>query len=169
MATTFTHRAAVAGGLVLMLALAGCQSVGPTIIEPQAICNFAAAQAPPPGGAPAPAEVPTAPAVSPITMPVNAVNITDHRLTNKIMVESANARRNPTGTIEVWTRLVNCTDFPLQVEGRTHFLDEARTPVEDASVWHRVFLPARSYGVYNESSTNAGRVRFYYVELREGQ
>jgi hypothetical protein len=165
MATTTTLRGAAAGVLALIGGLAGCQTA--TIIEPQPICNFSA-MAPPPGAAPAPAELPAAPA-PPTTMPLNAVNITDFRLTNKIMVESANARRHPTGTVEVWTRLVNCTDFPLQVEGRTHFLDEARSPAEDVSAWHRIFLPARSYGVYSESSTNVQRVRFYYVELREGQ
>jgi hypothetical protein len=163
---TSTLRTTAAGALALIAGFAGCQTA--TIIEPQPICNFSAMTAPPPGAAPTPAEVPAAPA-PPLTMPLNAVNVTDFRLTNKIMVESTNARRHPTGTVEVWTRLVNCTDFPLQVEGRTHFLDEVRSPVEDVSAWHRIFLPARSYGVYNESSANVNRVRFYYVELREGQ
>lgn len=164
MVTTSTLRIA-AGVLALALGLAGCQTAA--VIEPQPVCNFNALMAAP-GGAPAPAEVPAA-AAPPTTMPLNAVNVTDFRLTNKIMVESTNARRHPTGTVEIWARLVNCTDFPLQVEGRTHFLDEARSPVEDVSAWHRIFLPARSYGVYSESSTNVSRVRFYYVELREGQ
>jgi hypothetical protein len=160
MVTTSTLRSAAAV-LALALGLAACQTAA--VIEPQPVCNFNALVA-----APAPAEVPAA-AAPPTTMPLTAVNVTDFRLTNKIMVESTNARRHPTGTVEIWARLVNCTDFPLQVEGRTHFLDEARSPVEDVSAWHRIFLPARSYGVYSESSTNVSRVRFYYVELREGQ
>ena len=116
----------------------------------------------------APAALPTAP--SPVTpMPLNAVNITDVAITNKIVVESTNARRNPSGTVEVWARLVNCTDFPLQIEGRIHFLDEMRTPVEQVSAWNRIFLAPRTYGIYSESSTDTNRVRFYYVEIREGR
>jgi len=154
-------------GLLAAVALAGCTTTRTAIIEPRPICDFSvvAAQA---GPRSAPAEVPAAP--SPVTeMPLNAVNITDYAITNKIVVQSTNARRNASGTVEVWARLVNCTDYPLQVEGRTHFLDDGRSPIEDASAWNRVFLPARSFAVYTEHSTNTARVKYYFVELREGR
>lgn len=156
----------LASVLVIGLGATGCQTVAARI-EPTPICNFNALMAAPPG-APAPAQVPAAPAAL-TEMPLNSVNITDIAITNKIMVQSASARRTPTGTIEVWTRVVNCTDFPLQIEGRTHFLDEGQAPVEEVSAWGRVFLSPRSYGVYKESSTDIARVRFYYVEIREGR
>ncbi len=156
----------VLAGLGLAVGLtAACQR--PLVIEPQPICNFNPVAAMP-AAEPAPAAVPVAP--SPVTeMPLNSVNITDVAITNKIMIQSANARRNPAGTVEVWTRLVNCTDYPLQIEARTHFLDEGRAPIEKASAWNRVFLPPRTYGVYNESSTDVQKVRYYYVEVREGR
>ena len=163
-----TRTRTLAATLGLALGLAGCQpKVQVATIQPEPICNFnvqvAQRQA-----APAPAEVPPqAAALTP--MPVNSVNITDYRITNKIMVESTNARRNPTGTVEVFARLVNCTDYPLQIEGRTHFLDEGQAPVEEVSAWGRIFLSPRSYGVYKESSIDVARVRFYYVEIREGR
>jgi hypothetical protein len=71
--------------------------------------------------------------------------------------------------VEVWARLVNCTDFPLQVEGRTHFLDQGQAPAEDVSAWNRVMLAPRAYGVYQERSIGAAGVSYYFVELREGK
>jgi hypothetical protein len=136
-------------------------------VEPQAICNFNALVAQR-QAAPAPAEAPAQPS-GPTQMPVNSVAITDYGITNKVWVEATNARRTPTGTVEVWARFVNCTDFPLQIEGRTHFLDEGRGPAEPVSAWHRVFLPPRAFAVYQEASTSVQAVRFYYVEVREGR
>ena len=157
----------LSGVLMVGLGAAGCQVVAARV-EPTPICDFNALMATPPPAAPAPALVPATPAAL-TEMPLNSVNITDVGITNKIMIQSASARRQPTGTVEVWTRLVNCTDFPLQIEGRTHFLDEGQAPVEDVSAWARVYLSPRSYGVYKESSIDVARVRYYYVEIREGR
>jgi hypothetical protein len=105
-----------------------------------------------------------------IETPLNSVNITDVAITNKVVIQKSAARRNETGTVEVWARIVNCTDVPLQVEARTHFLDQSRAPAEDVSGWSRVFLAPRSYGVYSESSlSNVFKARYYYVEMREGR
>jgi hypothetical protein len=160
-------RGAGAGALGLLLGLAGCQTQM-AAVEPQAICNFNALVAQR-QAAPAPAEAPAQPAAGPTLMPLNSIAITDVAITNKVWVEATNARRTPTGTVEVWARFVNCTDFPLQIEGRTHFLDESRGPVEPVSAWQRVMLPPRTFAVYQESSTNVSAVRFYYVEVREGR
>jgi hypothetical protein len=161
-----TTTQACAGALGLLVALAGCRTQM-AAVQPQAICNFNALVAQR-QAAPAPAEAP-AQAAGPAQMPLNSVAITDYGITNKVWVEAANARRTPTGTVEVWARFVNCTDFPLQIEGRTHFLDEGRAPAEAVSAWNRVFLAPRSFAVYQESSTNISAVRFYYVEVREGR
>jgi len=151
--------------LAALLVLTGCTTAA--IIEPRPICDFnvVAAQR---GAGSIPSEVP--PTLSGMTeMPLNSVSITDFAITNKIVVESTTARRNPSGSVEVWARLVNCTDFPLQIEGRTHFLDESRAPAEEGSAWHRVFLPPRSFTVYTETSTSTARVKYYFVEIREGR
>jgi len=155
---------------LLACVLAACQhptQMVSTTIEPRPRCDFNALVAQRPAAS-QPAMVPSVPA-SMTEMPLNSVNLTDWTITNKVMVQSTNARRTPTGTVEVWARLVNCTDYPLQVEGRTHFLDESQAPVEDVTAWHRVMLSPRSLGVYTEQSTNADDVRYYYMEVREGK
>lgn len=150
----------IVGGLLC----GGCAT--PAAIAPQATCDLDVLMAQR-GGGPAVGAAPGAAAVQP--MPLNSVNITDGAITNKVVVQATTARRTPTGTVEVWARFVNCTDFPLQIEGRTHFLDEGRAPVEPVSAWNRVHLPPRAYGVYSEASTDVHRVRFYFVEVREGR
>ena len=163
------HAARVAVGLLMTMAFTACAEtqVVPLAIEPRPACDFNALMAQ--RGTPSqPVMVPQVPSTITET-PLNAVNITDVSITNKVMVQSTNARRTPTGTVEVWTRLLNCTDFPLQVEGRTHFLDAAQAPAEGVSAWNRVILPARSFGVYHELSTSATRVTYYYVEVRDAR
>lgn len=117
---------------------------------------------------PGPALAPAVPGTM-SEVPLNAVSMTDIAITNKVLVQTVGARRSPTGTVDVFTRLVNCTDFPLQVEGRTQFLDQSQIPVEPTSAWQRVYLPARATGVYQESSTDIRRVSLYLIELREGR
>lgn len=100
---------------------------------------------------------------------LNSVSITDLAITNKVLVQNVLVGRTAVGAVEIGVRLVNCTDFPLQVEGRAHFLNEQQQPAEPVSAWKRVFLPARSTDTYREKSTNVDDVRLYYIELREGQ
>jgi len=102
-------------------------------------------------------------------IPLNSVSMTDGAITNKVLVQSTSARRTETQTVQVFARMTNCTDFPLQVEGRTHFFDDNQVPVEPVSAWQRVFLPARSIGTYQESSTDARDVKTYLIEFREGR
>lgn len=87
----------------------------------------------------------------------------------KIAVENTNARRTPTGTVEVWAVLRNRTDYPLQIEGRTHFFDKNYAPVEGPTAWQRVYLSPNSVAVYREFSTNVMDIGYYYVEIREGR
>ena len=65
----------------------------------------------------------------------------------------------PTGTVEVTTRMVNCTDYPLVIEGRTNFFDEASGPSSLFRLGRRSHLPPRSVGHYSEMSTDAKRVQ----------
>lgn len=147
--------------VLLMLAVTACQYVRPM---PQ--CDFRAMQDPvPPRGPLLVSQVPGS--VTP--MPLNAVNITDLTITNKVMVQMTNARRLPSGDVEVFTRLVNCTDYPLQVEGRTHFLDARQVDAEPVTAWSRVHLPIRALASYSARSTSGTDVSSYLIELREGR
>lgn len=157
-------RLGLAGSALALLAV-GC---APPKIEPRPVCDMEAyrqAFANPPEGE---VMVPPSPGtISP--MPLNTVNITDQAIIQKVIVQASNATRTPTGTVEVWARLVNCTDFPLQIEGRTNFLTAGQAPAEPATAWTRVMLPARSIGTYSAKSIASDQVATYLVEIREGQ
>jgi PBP1b-binding outer membrane lipoprotein LpoB len=149
----------------LALLLAGCTQPK---IEPRPVCDMEAYQQafanPPEGEVLVP---PTPGTVSP--MPLNTVNITDQAIIQKVIVQASNATRTPTGTVEVWARLVNCTDFPLQIEGRTNFLTAGQAPAEQPTAWTRLMLPARAVGTYSAKSIATDQVATYLVEIREGQ
>ena len=153
--------------VLMALLIAGCQTGEPSFqVEPSTQCDFRTirAQAVPTG----PVLVPLIPgSIAPIAL--NAVNITDFAITNKIMVQASNAKRLETGNVEVFARLVNCTDFPLQVEARTHFLDARQVEAEPMTAWNRIFLPARSVGSYADLSTAGTAVESYLIDLREGR
>lgn len=102
-------------------------------------------------------------------IPLNTVNITDRAITNKIVVHAAWGERTPVGSLRASARLVNCTDYPLQIEGRTHFLDAQHRPVEHPTAWRRVHLEPRSIADYSAVSTaGAGAVNFL-IDVREGR
>jgi hypothetical protein len=158
--------AALAPVMIAGVALAACTN---TKVEPKPQCDFVAMkkaeqEAPPKQG---PVLVPPQPGTM-TPMPLNAVNITDTAITNKVMVQATNAKRLPGGQVEAFARVVNCTDYALQVEGRTHFLDAAQAPVEDATAWQRIYLSPRSMGHYKAMSTRTSAVETYLIELREG-
>jgi hypothetical protein len=87
--------------------------------------------------------------------------------TYKVTVEEYNSRFSPTGTREVWAILRNHTNYPLRVEGRTHFFDSHKAPSEAASAWQRVELPPKGLGTYREFSKGARGVDYYHIEVRE--
>jgi hypothetical protein len=88
---------------------------------------------------------------------------------SKITVQATNARRTPTGTVEVWATLRNRTDYPLTIDGRTQFFSRDDSPLEGPSAWQRVHLPPQSVATYKELSTNVTEVGYYYIEIREGR
>lgn len=146
-----------------LMALTGCtQQVA---IEPRPACDFTPllAQAPPAEQLLVP---PVAGTMTP--MPLNTVNITDVGITNKILPQAVRARRTETGAVEVWSRMINCTDFPLQVEGRVQFMDKSQAPVEPISSWRRIHLPPRTTAIYSEKSIERERAETYLIEIREG-
>ncbi|MFQ5450238.1 MAG: hypothetical protein ACE5E9_06385 [Nitrospinaceae bacterium] len=86
----------------------------------------------------------------------------------KISVEQSEFRRTPTGTMEVLTILRNHTNFPLQIEGKTHFFDKNKSPGE-VTAWQRVQLPPKGIGTYKAFSTQGEEAHFYHIEIREGR
>lgn len=145
------------------LAVSACQEH--VKISPIPQCDFraVAGQGPVAG----PVLVPQIPGAA-TEMPLNAVNITDRAITNKIVVQSTNAQREANGDITVFARFMNCTDFPLQVEGRTHFLDTGQGDAEPVTAWTRLHLPSHGLVSYSTRSTAGSKVKSYLIEVREG-
>jgi len=72
-----------------------------------------------------------------------------------------------TGTVEVYSQIVNCTDFALNAEARTQFYDVGQAPSEPVSAWKRFSLPPRTSNTYRETSIGTQNASYYMVELRE--
>jgi len=102
-------------------------------------------------------------------LPLGSVKITETAISKKILVETVNTKRLQSGDVEVFMRLMNCTDFPLQVEGRTHFFDAVQVDAEPATAWSRVHLPAHTVGSYSVHSIAGKAVAQYLIEIREGK
>jgi hypothetical protein len=156
------HPMMIVAGLLSVVALSGCETQ--VARPPNLACDFTpylwAQAAGPAILGPLPGTL------SPV--PLNTVRIIDPRIGNKVLVQSVMARRTETGTVEVQSRLVNCTDYPQHVQGRTLFLDASNMDAEPPSGWQRVYLAPRALGQYSEKSTDIQRVANFTVELREG-
>ncbi len=152
---------AAVAGLTGIAALAGCAQVQ----EPAPMCNMA--------GIAAQRQLVALPAAAPgepsplLEMPLNSVSITDYTVINKLFVRNVVAQRTPTGTVKVVSQIVNCTDYPLNVEARTQFYDQAQAPSEPVSAWKRLNLAPRTFNTYSENSLGTRNVQFYMVELKE--
>lgn len=147
-------------GLSGIAALAGCAQVQ----EPAPICNMAGINA-----ARQLVALPSAPGEpSPLLeMPLNSVSITDFNVINKLFVRQVSAQRTPTGTVKMVSQIINCTDYPLNVEARTQFYDQAQVPSEPVSGWRRLNFAPRTSNTYAENSIGTKNVQYYMVELRE--
>lgn len=157
MKTVFAAFAGIAG----IAALAGCTQVQ----EPAPMCNMA--------GIAAQRQLVALPAAAPgepsplLEMPLNSVSITDYTVINKLYVRNVTAQRTPTGTVKVISQIVNCTDYPLNVEARTQFYDQAQSPSEPVSAWKRLNLAPRTLNTYSENSIGTRNVQYYMVEVKE--
>ena len=145
-------------------ALAACQQA---VVEPNPVCDFTKIQEARENPKSGPVLVSLVPGAH-TDMPLNTVKITDVAITNKILLQATNAQRTETGTVRVWARMVNCTDFALQLEGRTHFLNAGQAPVEAVTAWKRVFMSPRSIGTFSDHSIATKDVETYLIEIREG-
>lgn len=131
--------------------------------RPQSVvkCNFSRAAR---GASGAPALTPLVRgAFTPI--PLESVQFVDKDLRRKVVVQSLMAQKTETDTVEIVTRLLNCTDKPLQIQARASFMSAAMAPTEPTSGWQRVFLQPRALGVYTEKSVSRDPAH-YLVEVR---
>jgi hypothetical protein len=103
-----------------------------------------------------------------IASPPNSISITDAAITRKLFAAEPVAKRTPTGTMKVVARFFNCTNYPLQIDARTQFLDGDQQPAEPVSAWKRVFLPPRANTYYEESSI-AVEAQSFQIDIREGK
>jgi len=99
-------------------------------------------------------------------MPLDAVNLTDPNITHKVIVHSTQGSRSDFGALMVSSRLLNCTDHDLALEGRTHFMDANQRDVEAPTGWKTLFIPAGSFQTYETVSLSTDAQR-YLVEMRE--
>ncbi len=104
----------------------------------------------------------------------NTVNFLDTSMqqggASKVAVEDTNADLTNTGTIRAYALVRNRSTYPLQLEGRTHFFDREKRPLESPTAWQRMFLPPNGIASYESLSTSrVGEVGYYYIEMREGR
>jgi hypothetical protein len=129
--------------------------------KPVVECKFPRVAAPPAGSALVAQEYGS---ISPI--PLDAVQFTDRKLSKEVAVQSLQASRTPTNTVQVTARLINCTDSAVVVGARSNFMDGSQAAIEAQTAWQNVVLQPRAMGVYQESSLSKA-VERYVVELRD--
>lgn len=154
--------------LIGVLELAGCTPPDQTVLVPAPVgpaCDFTPMLQ---GARSGPALLPATPgAMEPI--PLDSARIIDRSISNKVQVQAVARGRTAAGATELYARLVNCTDYPQQVQVRAHFLDASQIPTEPPSVWRRVFLQPKSIADYREAGTRPAVPGHFLLEVREAQ
>lgn len=97
---------------------------------------------------------------------LNAIYVTDKAIRRKVLPQELFARRTPTGSVELIARLVNCTDYPMQIQGRSSFMDQTQIPTENPSAWQTVFIEPHGVATYREVSIGRADVAYYMIELQ---
>lgn len=152
--------------LSLSVLLASCSSSNkqnPPITFP--VCDFKTA---PYGSSPRGYGV-LVPAIQNTLHPIalSTVSITDTNLLRRVVVQDVKALREASDRLSVYTRIVNCTDYPIILEARTQFLDGNQIISEPVTGWKRMHLPARTLGNYQETSILHPMPDSFLIELRE--
>lgn len=99
-------------------------------------------------------------------IPLDQIQILDPTLVPQVMIQSAGSARTTTQTMHVMARMVNCTDQPIQVEARTHFIAASGASNEPISAWKRIYIPQRALGVYEEFSMGTVMADKFLIEMR---
>jgi len=154
--------------LILTIILSACGSQprqAPPVTFP--VCDFTNA---PDGSAPRGYGV-LVPAIEGTLHPIalSTVSITDLALLRRVVVQDVKAMRSASQQLKVYTRIVNCTDYPIILEARTQYLDANQIIAEPVTAWKRMHLPPRTLGNYQESSIMQPMPDSFLIELREQQ
>ena len=96
----------------------------------------------------------------------DTVQFTDKKISKQVLIESVYAERTATGTARITVRFINKTKRMIQLEGRSLFMDADRKPVEAISAWKTVYLPPKSFGVYEGLSAAADGAEHFLIEVR---
>ena len=148
--------------VVAMLAVEGCRTVPNHNPVPQCRPPEAAARSAPAG---TPARVP-ANTAGVRNAPPPTVSLKDRELIGTIQVDSVKLRRLADNRAGVVVRYLNCTGREVQIEARTHFLDQDRIHTEDVTEWKALILPPRSRDVYRTQSVKKPDPKYLKVEVR---
>jgi len=100
-------------------------------------------------------------------IPLDQIQILDPSLVPYVMIQSAGSARTATQTMHVVARMVNCTNEPMQLEARTHFIAPSGASAEPVSAWKRIYVPQRGLGVYEEYSMGTIMADRFLIELRK--
>ena len=151
--------------VIILLTSCASTQVSPPVTFP--VCDFSKA---PYGSSPRGYGV-LVPAIQDTLHPIalSTVSITDTNLLRRIVVQDVKAMRTQSNRLNVYARIVNCTDFPIILEGRTQYLDANQVISEPVTGWKRMHLPARSLGNYQETSIRQPMPDIFLIELREQQ
>jgi hypothetical protein len=99
-------------------------------------------------------------------IPLDQIQILDPQLVPYVMIQSAGSTRTATQTLHVMARMVNCTNEPMQLEARTHFISASGGSAEPISAWKRIYVPQRALGVYEEYSVSTVLADKFLIEMR---
>jgi uncharacterized protein YcfL len=148
-------------GAALAAALCGTAAASTPVVTK---CNWYKART----NQPVPADVLMSVAPGALTpIPLDSVRMLDRKTAKAVFVEDVNARRTPTQTVEVTTRLFNCSKKPVTVVARTHFFDRDQNSVEPVTAWRQIVLAPGALTMYRERSVNARDVANFLIEVQK--
>jgi hypothetical protein len=149
--------------ILLLISCSPSNKQRPPVTFP--ICDFSKA---PFGSAPRGYGV-LVPAIPKTLHPISlsTVSITDTALLRRVLVQDVKAMRTESNRLNVYARIINCTDFPIILEARTQYLDSNQVISEPVTGWKRMHLPARTLGNYQETSISQPMPDSFLIELRE--
>ena len=98
------------------------------------------------------------------TIPLDSVLVNSPELGKKVVPIATGGERLPNRTLNVFARIQNCTDEPVNLQARASFYDAMNADAEAPTAWTTIFIPPNSRGMYETSSLSADAAS-YLIEL----
>jgi hypothetical protein len=86
----------------------------------------------------------------------------------KLAVEASGSKYNETGTLKTWATFRNRTDHRIQLLCRVSFFDEYKMRTEGPSKWERIIIEPNSIESFKANSLKFSEIKYYYIEVKEG-